>query len=229
MSNNHRPNSNMYRGSPDPRLSQYNQQPMRQNGVRSSYQRQPQQYNMDPLSRPHRQPQQSQQPRPGRPVRPPSSHHYPQQQQQMMMSQGNYRRVDMNRSRSLSRPERQRPKQGLIRSPSQQQRMMQQQQQQQRMMRQRPSNQPMPNRLQNQLQQQKFQQQQEAGLLDDLPKGKEEIPQEEEKVKVLTSWWAWCAYLMTCCIPNWFLRVCLRKKNPMVQQAWREKVQKYRI
>ncbi|KAG0914330.1 hypothetical protein G6F57_002032 [Rhizopus arrhizus] len=224
MSNNHRPNSNMYRGSPDPRLSQYNQQPMRQNGVRSSYQRQPQQYNMDPLSRPHRQPQQSQQPRPGRPVRPPSSHHYPQQQQQMMMSQGNYRRVDMNRSRSLSRPERQRPKQGLIRSPSQQQRMMQQQQQQQRMMRQRPSNQPMPNRLQNQLQQQKFQQQQEAGLLDDLPKGKEEIPQEEEKVKVLTSWWAWCAYLMTCCIPNWFLRVCLRKKNPMVQQAWREKL-----
>lgn len=244
MSNNHRPNNNMYRGSNDPRLSQYQQQQMRQNGVRTSYQRQPQpqQYNIDPLSRPrppiHRQqqPRQSHQPRPGRPVRPPVYHH--QQPMPHPQQPGPHRRGSINRSRSLSRPERQRPRQGLIRSPSQQQRMMlMQQQQRQHMMRppsSRPTNHPMPNRLQHQLQQQKMYQQQEAALLESnnnnnnnnsLPKKEntEEIPN-EEKIKVLTSWWAWCAYLMTCCIPNWFLRVCLRKKNPMVQQAWREKV-----
>ncbi|KAG1289854.1 hypothetical protein G6F66_009143 [Rhizopus arrhizus] len=244
MSNNHRPNNNMYRGSNDPRLSQYQQQQMRQNGVRTSYQRQPQpqQYNIDPLSRPrppiHRQqqPRQSHQPRPGRPVRPPVYHH--QQPMPHPQQPGPHRRGSINRSRSLSRPERQRPRQGLIRSPSQQQRMMlMQQQQRQHMMRppsSRPTNHPMPNRLQHQLQQQKMYQQQEAALLESnnnnnnnnsLPKKEntEEIPN-EEKIKVLTSWWAWCAYLMTCCIPNWFLRVCLRKKNPMVQQAWREKL-----
>ncbi|KAI7898177.1 chitin synthase [Cokeromyces recurvatus] len=46
----------------------------------------------------------------------------------------------------------------------------------------------------------------------------------EEKVKVLTNWWSWIAFLMTCCIPSWFIRVCLRKKDSMVQQAWREKL-----
>ncbi|KAI8974739.1 chitin synthase [Pilobolus umbonatus] len=90
--------------------------------------------------------------------------------------QGPYRRVSMNRARSLSRPERQRPRQGMIRSPSQQQNTQK----------------------------------------------KPDIP--EEKVEVLTSWWAWLAFLMTCCIPNWFLRSCLKKQNPMVQQAWREKL-----
>lgn len=174
----------------------------------------------------------------GRPMRP--------QQQPMvppgpMGGQGPYRRVSMNRSRSLSRPERQRPRQGMIRSPSQQQRMQQQQRyynngnaqtpppghpQHQRP---RPNNYPMPNRLQNQLQQQKMQQQQEALLNQPQMSQQQQMQQKkqqepEEKVKVLTSWWAWLAFLMTCCIPNWFLRVCLRKRDAMVQQAWREKL-----
>ncbi|KAI8078230.1 chitin synthase-domain-containing protein [Gilbertella persicaria] len=146
----------------------------------------------------------------------------PQQQQQ-----GPYRRVSMNRSRSLSRPERQRPKQGMFRSPSQQQRMMMQQPGRYNGppnagMRARPN--PMPNRLQHQLQQQqRMYQQQEAAMVMQQEQTKQpEKP--EEKVKVLTSWWAWMAYLMTCCIPNWFIRICLRKKEPMVQQAWREKL-----
>lgn len=175
----------------------------------------------------------------GRPMRPP-------QQQPMvppgpMGGQGPYRRVSMNRSRSLSRPERQRPRQGMIRSPSQQQRMQQQQRyyggnmQQQPggyspHQRPRPNNYPMPNRLQSQLQQQKIQQQQQQqeALLNQPQMSQQQQqkkqPVPEEKVKVLTSWWAWLAFLMTCCIPNWFLRVCLRKRNAMVQQAWREKL-----
>ncbi|CEG69555.1 Putative Chitin synthase [Rhizopus microsporus] len=242
MSNNHRPNNNMYRGSPDPRLSyqqqQQQQQQMRQSQIRLNQYRQsnipPQQYNMDHLSRPrppaHRHhPDRQSQVRTGRPMRPP--YHHPQQPMvpnQPPTATGPYRRVSMNRSRSLSRPERQRPRPGMIRSPSQQQRMMQQQMQQQRMRPPRPSNYPMPNRLQHQLQQQQKmyqqQQQQEMALLENNKKENNDANIPEEKIKVLTSWWAWLAYLMTCCIPNWFLRVCLRKKNPMVQQAWREKL-----
>ncbi|KAI9261705.1 chitin synthase [Sporodiniella umbellata] len=106
------------------------------------------------------------------------------------------------RSRSLTRPERQRPRQGLV--------------QPQRIQRpNRPINHPMPNRLQHQLQQK---QSKEAVQPKDI-----HIETVNEP-KVLTSWWAWMAFMMTCCIPNCFLRVCLRKKNPMVQQAWREKL-----
>ncbi|KAI8393502.1 chitin synthase-domain-containing protein [Radiomyces spectabilis] len=145
---------------------------------------------------------------------------------------GAYRRSSMNRSRSLSRPERQRPRQGMIRSPSQQRAManrypMQPGTQNPMMMQGRPRpNQPMSNRLQQQLQQQKLHQQQEA-LLDQAPlqanRAQEELI-DEEKPKVLTSWWAWIAFLATCCIPNWFIRVCFRKPNAMMQQAWREKL-----
>ncbi|KAI8982417.1 chitin synthase-domain-containing protein [Mycotypha africana] len=186
---------------------------------------------------------------------------------------GPYQRVSMNRSRSLSRPERQRPRAGMIRSPSQQQRLQQQARyygqpqpqyqsllnstQHQPSMHQRPvppNNShpnpnhngrflnPMSNRLQQQLQQQKYQQQQllqqqqqqqqqqqEALLNQSLNTNNKKLqkspPDEpEEKIKVLTSWWAWIAYLATCCIPNWFLRICLKKRNAMVQQAWREKL-----
>ncbi|ORX51345.1 hypothetical protein DM01DRAFT_1289873 [Hesseltinella vesiculosa] len=82
-----------------------------------------------------------------------------------------YRRTNtVTRSKSLSRPERQRPRQGMFRSPSQQRRMigsglpgpvgstMMHHYQRPRMN----PNQPMSNRLQHQLQQQKLQQQQEA-------------------------------------------------------------------
>ncbi|KAI8375023.1 chitin synthase [Choanephora cucurbitarum] len=241
-----RPSSQQYRGSQQrvqsygmdqfsrSRPSTQNQQPQ-SNRVRSQQPQPPQHY------QPHRQSQQQQQPYQrnmypsgGRPMRPPGGG-VPGPQQPMMGpqgGQGTYQRVSMNRSRSLSRPERQRPRQGMFRTPSQQQRNQQQQQAygrssgygaspQNGAARPRPN--PMPNRLQHQLQQQKMYQQQEAAMI--MQQDQTKQPEEpEEKVKVLTSWWAWMAYLMTCCIPNWFLSICLRMKNPMVQQAWREKL-----
>ncbi|KAI9260371.1 chitin synthase [Helicostylum pulchrum] len=183
------------------------------------------------------------QPQPGggpRPMRPPGNYGgaNPSMTPPGSGGQGPYRRVSMNRSRSLSRPERQRPRTGMIRSPSQQQRINQQQQGRYGppggpggppgpggSMRPRPNNYPMPNRLQHQLQQQKIYQQE--ALLDQQPgpnQKKPLPPPEEEQPKVLTSWWAWMAFLLTCCFPNWFLRVCLKKNNAMVQQAWREKL-----
>lgn len=198
-------------------------------------------YNMDQIPRPRPPPHYSQQPRPmqqqprmqspnyqptrgpyqparqptqprmqGRPMRPPPP-------QPPLIG----RRSTMNRARSLSRPERQRPRQGMFRSPSQQQRL---QYHVRPPMQQRPS-QPMSNSLQHQLQQQKLQQQQEAIQPVPVP-AKLQKKEPEENVKVLTNWWAWIAFIMTCCVPNWFLKVCLRKRNSLVQQAWREKVTK---
>jgi chitin synthase len=174
-----------------------------------------------------------------------NNNYFPQQQQE---EGGAYRRNTVSRSRSLSRPERQRPKQGMFRTPSQQRRMigsgrpgpagstMMHHYQRPRMN----PNQPMSSRLQQQLQQQKLQQQHEALLSQSPPGGgngppngggmdprqQKMLPQpeEEEKPKVLTNWWSWMAFLATCCIPNWFMRMCLRMPNPLTQQAWREKV-----
>jgi hypothetical protein len=110
-------------------------------------------------------------------------------------------------------------------------------------------NQPMSNRLQQQLQQQKLQQQHEAllgqggggnrppaggntpsaGMDPRQQKKLQQLEEEENKPKVLTNWWSWMAFLATCCIPNWFMRVCMRMPNPLTQQAWREKVLKKKI
>jgi hypothetical protein len=38
------------------------------------------------------------------------------------------------------------------------------------------------------------------------------------------TWWSGFAFFLTCCIPNWILSTCGRKKTKLVQQAWREKV-----
>ncbi|KAI8073128.1 chitin synthase-domain-containing protein [Gongronella butleri] len=166
-----------------------------------------------------------------------------------------YRRANtVSRSKSLSRPERQRPRQGMFRTPSQQRRMIGSGQlgpigntmmhhYQRPPPRMNSPNQPMSNRLQQQLHQQKLQQQQEAlnyaaaapnanhrqlagpavkGKYNPQPATPAKVP--EIKPKVLTNWWSWMAFMFTCCCPNWCLRVCLRKRNPWVQQAWREKV-----
>lgn len=230
---------NRPRPPPHNRPSQQQQQPSQQ---RSSRQQQgvPQLSSQQRGSREHlyQSSRQPQQPGGPRPMRPPGNYAANPSMAPPNNGQGPYRRVSMNRSRSLSRPERQRPRTGMIRSPSQQQRINQQQQQgrygppggpgQQGpagppgSMRPRPNNYPMPNRLQHQLQQQKIYQQE--ALLDQQPAQKKPPP--EEEIKVLTNWWAWIAFLLTCCFPNWFLRVCLKKNNAMVQQAWREKVKK---
>ncbi|KAI8377815.1 chitin synthase-domain-containing protein [Radiomyces spectabilis] len=126
----------------------------------------------------------------------------------------------LNRSKSLTRPERQRPRSGMLRSTSSQNTNAQSN----GSIPQRPPtvNQPMSHHLQQQLEQQKMQQQYAA--LDAIGETKDVTPEKEIKPKVLTSWWAWTAYLATCCIPNWFIRICLRKPNPLMQQAWREKL-----
>lgn len=181
------------------------------------------------LNQPQRQPTRTPPIAGGRNPHQYNQYHHQQHTEGGEYGRGPYRRVSVSRSRSLSRPERQRPKQGMIRSPSQNRAAIG--------VRpypgaahpsmyggQRPYyNQPMSSHLQQQLQQQKLQQQQAAGL--DAPIPKESAPEEPEpKPKVLTSWWAWTAFLLTCCIPNWFIRVVLRKPNPLMQQAWREKV-----
>lgn len=38
------------------------------------------------------------------------------------------------------------------------------------------------------------------------------------------TWWSGTAFFVTCCIPNWVLSTCGKKKSKLVQQAWREKV-----
>lgn len=203
-----RPPTHHQQYSPQPRPFYQQQQPRMQS---PNYQPTRGQY------QPSRQSTQQQQQQPrmqGRPMRPPPP-------QPPLIGRRNN---TMNRTRSLSRPERQRPRQGMFRSPSQQQRL-------QNHVRgypmRPPPNQPMSNSLQYQLQQQKLQQQQEAiQPAAPLPNQKSKQKEPEEDIKVLTNWWAWIAFLMTCCIPNWFLKVCLRKRNPLVQQAWREKVKK---
>ncbi|KAI8621140.1 chitin synthase-domain-containing protein [Chytriomyces sp. MP71] len=44
----------------------------------------------------------------------------------------------------------------------------------------------------------------------------------EETVK--TNTWVYASWVLTCCIPTVFIRRCLGKSNPLVQQAYREKV-----
>lgn len=41
------------------------------------------------------------------------------------------------------------------------------------------------------------------------------------------SWWIILSRLATCCFPGWCLRICLKKQSKMVQQAWREKVKDF--
>jgi hypothetical protein len=38
------------------------------------------------------------------------------------------------------------------------------------------------------------------------------------------SWWSIIANIATCCFPRCFLSYCLKKRDPLVRQAWREKV-----
>lgn len=155
------------------------------------------------------------------------------------------RSKSLARAKSLSRPERQRPRQGILRSPSQHREQMSARAARMQ------ASQPMSQRLQEQLQRHKMEEQkkqqqqiQRQSILSleqlqrqsiygnyDIPSPKGSVypldpawDEEEKDIKVREGYWAWTAFLVTCCIPAWFIRVCLRKTNPMMQQAWREKV-----
>ena len=39
-------------------------------------------------------------------------------------------------------------------------------------------------------------------------------------------WWVVASRIATCCFPGWCLRICLKQRSSMVQQAWREKVKR---
>lgn len=182
---------------------------------------------------PYRQPRpvRTQQPRTSRP--PPANYNGARTSGQMMEA-GNtpYRRVSLSRARSLSRPERQRPRPGMFRDhtrgeadyrpgpPPQQQPSMgrplgpAEQQRRLRQQIQRQSTLPIP----PQPQQQQIPAQ---GPIVPPPRGEKK---KSLGTKVVRGWWGWTARIATCCFPNWFIKSCLRKPNALTQQAWREKL-----
>ncbi|KAI8139495.1 chitin synthase-domain-containing protein [Fennellomyces sp. T-0311] len=150
-------------------------------------------------------------------------HQHQQQQLRNRHAGGVQRQGSLGRSRTLTRPDRYRPRPGMIRTspapvppPHRSLPFMSAP---------RPV-QPMSNRLQLQLQQQKIRQQQEAGLARPQARRRkpEPVEEDEEEPDVLTSCWAWTAYLLTICIPGICMRTCCGKKTALVQQAWREKL-----
>lgn len=176
-----------------------------------------------------------------------NNHHGPPQR--IPQHHDNIRRqTSLTRNRSLSRPDRYRPRPSMIRNttpPSQQGPLVPPHATNTPMSNEYngvplqrpgvPDHRPMPNRLQQQqIQQQKLRQQQEAGLGHAIlrnptthvrkTKQHQQPEEEDDQPNVLTSWWAWTAYIATCCFPAWCLRTCCRKRSILVQQAWREKV-----
>ncbi|KAI8969288.1 chitin synthase-domain-containing protein [Mycotypha africana] len=170
-------------------------------------------------------------PPPPPPPIPPQGNHHP------------YHRSNttINRSKSLTRPERQRPRQGLIHHNQQPQEDGA------------PSHpglnhrrppasynnphprenynynqQPMSDNLQAQLAQQKKQLNMPSSVSTDSSSSvlepSHKNPKKEKEPPVLTNWWAWVAFLCTCCIPNIIIRKWFGKTNKGMQQAWREKV-----
>ena len=206
------------------RSSQYNRQPGQQQQHHHHHHN-----NRPPPSQQHRMPSppsgmmMGNQPRPMR--APPANMQHQAQP---------YRRVSVSRARSLSRPERQRPRQGMLnRTPSQHRAAAGARLApgaNSPMQRPPPGNamygqqQPMSPHLQQQLQQQKLHQQQAAGLDTPMPDQNKDDDEDEIKPKVLVSWWSWIAYLVTCCFPGCCIKVVFRKPNALMQQAWREKM-----
>ncbi|KAJ2962319.1 hypothetical protein NQZ79_g2561 [Umbelopsis isabellina] len=154
-----------------------------------------------------------------------------------------YRQSGVNRQRSLTRPERQRPRPGMIRNQSQidpavppvppmhvdPQVQQDQQQRVEQSMRNRIRGYPSETRVRKQNTVSKRQpppsqpggrQQAARRELQRRASSKRKPP----KAKVKMTWWAIIAQIMTCCCPNWCLKACLRKKDPLVRQAWREKL-----
>lgn len=153
-----------------------------------------------------------------------------------------YRQSGVNRQRSLTRPERQRPRPGMIRNQSQvdpveapvppmhtsPQVQQDQQQRVEQSMRNRIRGYPSETRVRKQntilgrppASQTGGRQQAVRRELQRRASSRRKPP----KAKVKMTWWAILAQIMTCCCPNWCLNTCLRKKDPLVRQAWREKL-----
>ncbi|KAL9557864.1 hypothetical protein MBANPS3_001173 [Mucor bainieri] len=145
--------------------------------------------------------------------------------------------TNINRSKSLTRPERQRPRPGMINAgaggPSQRRTSGLNHRKTNRGdgggnggIPHNAHNQPMSNNLQMQLAQQKQQQQMNNGAMpvSSQMSGLSDQEEEEKEPSPLTNWWAWIAFLCTCCYPPYIIRVWFGKSNKNMQQAWREKV-----
>jgi chitin synthase len=160
---------------------------------------------------------------PGRPSNGVTSSVSPAQQSPYHRSSAN-----LNRSKSLTRPERQRPRAGMINN-SNPNAQMHGARHPGSLRRNHPPippsdnhrhsvNQPMSSNLQLQLAQQKQQHQ----MINEPVKS---ISEEQVKeANVLNNWWAWIAFLVTCCFPNYIIRHCFGKPNNNIQQAWRQKL-----
>ena len=186
-------------------------------------------------SQPHRIP-----PGQGPPNRPMHGQQRPPQAQYNTGNNMTYRQGSVSRSRSLSRPERQRPRQGMLHRTPSQHRAAAGVHLAPGAANPQAARQPMSPA---QLQQQKLQQQRAAGLTagggmaaaastsamhmqsqqPPLPPPKDD-QEDEDKPPVRTTLWGWVAFLVTCCYPPVFIRVVFRKENALMQQAWREKV-----
>jgi chitin synthase len=148
-----------------------------------------------------------------------------------------YRQSTVNRQRSLTRPERQRPRPGMVRSRENSEIIIppvtgppvDPQLQQQRV------DQKVRNRIrgypsENRVRKTSVSQQQGPPQDSRLQAQRKELQRRASskrkppKAKVKLTWWAITAQVLTCCCPNWCLKACLRKKDPLVRQAWREKV-----
>ncbi|KAH8556986.1 chitin synthase [Umbelopsis sp. PMI_123] len=57
----------------------------------------------------------------------------------------------------------------------------------------------------------------------DMAKHSKPLPPTPVQTSNMT-WWSIIANVATCCFPSWFLSYCFKKHNPLVRQAWREKV-----
>lgn len=134
--------------------------------------------------------------------------------------------TNIQRSKSLTRPERQRPKQSMISHAQQQQHQQQHHRRHhdynQHLHHRRPHSRPMSSQLQQQLEVQKQSQTTlpPVTLVPSVDTAKED----QKEPKVLTSWWAWIAFICTCCFPPIMIEKCFGKTNKNMQQAWREKV-----
>ncbi|KAI9486594.1 MAG: chitin synthase [Benjaminiella poitrasii] len=180
-----------------------------------------QQYN----SLPNRMPPPPQQGAP----RPMNGHHH----QPPITNNPYYQRGStINRSKSLTRPERQRPRPGLInahganapqRHPSLGPHRRRSHLTGNTPERHSSYNQPMSNNLQMQLAQQK-QQMNAAEPVQSQDSTLDDKEDEEKEPSVLNNWWAWIAFICTCCFPSYIIRVWFGKSNKSMQQAWREKV-----
>lgn len=153
----------------------------------------------------------------------------------------------MRRTKSLSRPERHRPRQGILRSTDGNVGQYHQfnnnnnsniYQQQHHRHYGRRIDQPMSQELAQQLAQYRkdhIRQQlskQDTDLTNNRQSGDRGADRKSRGKKergasntnVRAGWWAWVAFLATCCFPSCCIRLCFGKSNSMMRQAWREKV-----